>query len=121
MLLTLYTKTVQLYYPFEMLLNNKLNTISSLPGTYVKCVLLKDVLLFKCLAIDLIAQPHLIKMTCLLMLCVSSLFRGSRVNLWLFFMGFNATSLFSLILSIKPIKWPLIGWKNTKERRKHTT
>ena len=37
-----------------MLLNNKLNTISSPPGTYVKFVLLKDVLLFKCLSIDLI-------------------------------------------------------------------
>ena len=55
------------------------------------------------------------------MSCVSSLFCGSRVNLWLFFMGFIATSLFSLILSIKPIKWPLIGSRNTKERRKHTT
>ena len=54
--LTLYTKTVQLYYPFEMLLNNKLNTISSLPDTYVKCVLLKDVLLFKCISIDLIGK-----------------------------------------------------------------
>ena len=50
----MYTKTVQLYYPFEMLLNNKLNTIPSPPGTYVKCVLLKDVLLFKCISIDLI-------------------------------------------------------------------
>ena len=37
-----------------MLLNNKLNTIPSPPGTYVKCVLLKDVLLFKCISIDLI-------------------------------------------------------------------
>ena len=39
-----------------MLLNYNLNTISSLPGTYVKCVLLKDVLLFKCISIDLIGK-----------------------------------------------------------------
>ena len=121
MLLTLYTKTVQLYYPFEMLLNNKLNTISSLPGTYVKSVLLKDVLLFKCLSIDLIGtitpdqNDFFTHVVCFLFILwfpsqFMAIFHGFYGNQFVLSYPFN-----------KSIKWSLIGSRNTKERRKHTT